>query len=130
VTGIAQLNLIVAWVWILLGFGSGFALGLNFHREDWLGGYGSFKRRLYRLAHISFFGLGAVNLMFYLTARACLASSAAVNTASFGFALGALAMPICCLIMAHRSNWRALFLIPVGSLTGAGLLTLWEISHL
>src|SRR5881397_2948507 len=69
-TGMAQVNLLIAWVWILLGFLSGFALGLNFHREDWLGGYGSYKRRLYRLAHISFFGLGVVNLCFYFTARA------------------------------------------------------------
>ena len=127
---IGQINLIVAWVWILLGFGSGFALGLNFHREDWLGGYGSFKRRLYRLAHISFFGLGVLNLMFYVTARQCFAASVPVKVASYGFALGALAMPICCLIMAHRSNWRALFVIPVGSLIGAGLLTLWEITRL
>ena len=37
-------------------------------REDWLGGYGSFKRRLYRLAHISFFGLAIVNLMFCFVA--------------------------------------------------------------
>ena len=66
--GAAQINLLVAWVWILLGFLSGFGLGLNFHREDWLGGYGSYKRRLFRLGHISFFGLGALNLMFYLTA--------------------------------------------------------------
>ena len=127
---IAHLNLWVAWIWIILGFASGFALGLNFHREDWLGGYASFKRRLYRLAHISFFGLGVLNLMFYLTARTCLPATLAVTIASIGFGLGALSMPICCVVMAHRSNWRALFLIPVGSLIGAGLLTLWEITRL
>jgi hypothetical protein len=50
-----QSNLLAAWVGILMGFLSGLALGLCFHRENWLGGYGSFKRRLYRLAHISLF---------------------------------------------------------------------------
>lgn len=63
----SNLNLVLAWLWILLGFVSGMVLGLFFHRENWLGGYGSFRRRMYRLAHISFFGLGAVNLLFWLT---------------------------------------------------------------
>jgi hypothetical protein len=123
-------NLLVAWVWILLGFASGFALGLNFQRDDWLGGYGSYKRRLYRLAHISFFGLGFINLIFYLTARATLPATGLLKTASWGFIIGALSMPICCLIMAHRANWRALFLIPVSSLMTGGVLTIWEIAKL
>ena len=42
-------------------------LGMFFHGENWLGGYASFKRRMYRLGHISFFGLGAVNMLFCLT---------------------------------------------------------------
>ena len=48
----AQLNLVLAWLWIVVGFGIGFFIGLNFQKERWLGGYASFKRRLYRLAHI------------------------------------------------------------------------------
>ena len=62
-------NLFLAWLWILLGFVSGMVLGMFFHGENWLGGYGSFKRRMYRLGHISFFGLGAVNLLFWLTVQ-------------------------------------------------------------
>lgn len=49
----AQINLIFAWLWIAVGFVLGFIFGLNFHREEWLGGYTTLKRRLYRLAHIS-----------------------------------------------------------------------------
>src|SRR5882762_3525993 len=64
----AHSNLVIAWIWILLGFFSGMLQGMFFNRENWLGGYNSLKRRLYRLAHISFFGLGAVNLFFYFTA--------------------------------------------------------------
>src|SRR6478752_5122133 len=67
-TPVAQPNLVLAWLWIMMGFGSGFWLGLNFHQEHWLGGYASHKRRLYRLGHISFFGLALMNLMFYFTA--------------------------------------------------------------
>lgn len=118
-----QLNLTIAWLWILLGFASGMVLGLGFHREDWLGGYGSFRRRLYRLAHISFFGLGAVNLLFWLTMKNISASGATLGLASGAFALGAVTMPLCCVLMAHAPKTRMLFAIPVLSLLIAGALT-------
>ena len=118
-----QINLLVAWAGMLLGFLSGLALGLGFHREDWLGGYGSFTRRLYRLAHISFFGLGAVNFFFYVTARA-MPPGTLLALASSAFIAGAITMPICCLIMAHFPNTRSLFALPVFSLITGGALTL------
>jgi hypothetical protein len=124
-----QINLLAAWVGILLGFLSGLALGLFFHREDWLGGYGSFKRRLYRLAHISLFGLGAINFFFYFTAKA-LPAGAMLAFASSAFILGAITMPICCLIMAHFPNTRSLFALPVLSLVTGGALTILEITKL
>ncbi len=125
-----HLNLTLAWLWVVLGFVSGFLLGLNFHREDWLGGYGSFRRRLYRLGHISFFGLGLANLMFYFTIRLLGLAGAALEMASWGFIIGAVSMPVCCLVMAHRPELRALFLIPVLGLTVGSLSTLWEIIKL
>jgi hypothetical protein len=126
----AQLNLFVAWLWIMLGFVSGFYLGLNFHKETWLGGYSSFKRRLYRLAHISFFGLGAVNFIFYFTAQKFLLATVNAQIAGWGFVAGAISMPICCVLMAHHARLRALFLIPVGSLSTAGTCTLLEVIKL
>jgi hypothetical protein len=125
-----HLNLVLAWLWILLGFASGFFLGLNFHREDWLGGYGSFKRRLYRLAHISFFGLAIVNLMFSFVARDFPPGKLPVAIASWGFLVGAISMPVCCVIMAQNPKLRALFLIPVSSLIVAATLTLLEVVKL
>src|SRR5262249_53434469 len=86
---IPQLNLAVAWGGILLAFLSGLWLGLNFHRPDWLGGYASHQRRLYRLGHISLFGLGATNLLFYFTALILPAASLGVTTAAWGFMVGA-----------------------------------------
>jgi hypothetical protein len=118
-----QINLLAAWVGILLGFLSGLALGLFFHREDWLGGYGSFTRRLYRLAHISFFGLGAVNLFFYFTAR-MFPGNALIPLASSAFLAGAITMPVCCIIMAHFPNTHSLFALPVLSLVAGGVLTI------
>ena len=124
-----QINLLAAWVGVLLGFLSGAALGLFFHEEKWLGGYGSFTRRLYRLAHISFFGLGAVNFFFYFTARALPASSL-LSLASSVFIAGAITMPVCCILMAHFPNTRSLFALPVLSLLTGGALTLVELSKL
>jgi hypothetical protein len=118
-----KINLFAAWFGILLGFLSGFALGMFFHREHWLGGYGSLKRRLYRLAHISFFGLGAVNLLFYFTAQ-MVPGSQMLLLASNAFIMGAITMPICCVLMAHYPNTRALFALPVISLVAGGVLTL------
>src|ERR1041385_7688678 len=118
-----QLNLIVAWVWILLGFLSGLGLGLFFHDEKWLGGYASFKRRLYRLCHISFFGLGVLNLCFVLTIQNLRLSPALLTAASLCFIAGAVLMPSCCLLMAHFPRTRLLFALPVLSLVQAGTLT-------
>ena len=123
----SQINLVLAWAWISLGFLSGMLLGLFFHRDDWLGGYGSFKRRLYRLGHISFFGLGAVNLFFYFTVRALGSSGPAIELASWAFVAGAVAMPVCCLLMAHFPRTLPLFAVPVLSLLLGGCLTVLSV---
>lgn len=125
-----QLNLFVAWLWILLGFASGIPLGLCFQRDDWLGGYASLKRRLYRLGHISFFGLGAANLLFYYTAQVLHATGGSWRLASWSFVVGAATMPLCCVLMARRRDAQALFGIPVVSLLTGAALTLWEITKL
>ncbi len=127
---VPQLNLLLAWLWVVLGLISGAVLGLNFHREDWLGGYASLRRRLYRLGHISFFGLALINLMFYFTARTMAPTTTALDVASWGFLIGALTMPVCCLVTAHWPRGRAFFVVPVASLITGGLTTLWEVAKL
>ena len=125
-----QINLALAWLWILLGFVSGMVLGMFFHRENWLGGYASFKRRMYRLGHISFFGLGAVNLLFCFTVKNFALAGEGIRVASLAFVIGAIAMPLCCLVMAHRPKAHMLFSIPVVSLLTGGALTCWEAMNL
>ena len=46
------LNFIAGWWLILAAFVSGAVIGLGFHREEFLGGYGSFRRRLLRLGQL------------------------------------------------------------------------------
>jgi len=122
-----QINLAAAWAGILAGFISGLGLGLFFHRDGWLGGYASHRRRLYRLAHISFFGLGAANLLFFFTAQSLAAAGPLLAMASWAFLAGAISMPVCCVIMAHWPRARMLFAVPVVSLIAAGALTLSQI---
>jgi len=121
---VPQINLAFAWCWIVVGFLSGMVQGLSFHREDWLGGYASFRRRLYRLAHISFFGLGAVNLFFYLTFSSRTDSSGPLTVASWSFIAGGVLMPLCCFLTAHIPRARLAFGFPVGALLIGGFLTL------
>jgi len=129
-TEAAQINLLVAWIGILLGFVSGIVVGLFFHRENWLGGYASFKRRMYRLGHISFFGLGAVNLFFWLTVKTLSASGPLLALASWTFVVGAITMPVCSVVMAHFPKAHMIFAVPVVSLVAGGILTLMEVIQL
>jgi len=126
---VPELNLLVAWVGISLGFVSGLLLGLFFHREEWLGGYTSFRRRLYRLAHISFFGLGAVNLAFFFTVKSFPGAGPLQGIASMAFIIGAISMPICCILMAHFPKTRVLFGVPVLSLLLGGVITCLLVLH-
>ena len=125
-----HLNLVIAWLWILLGFISGMVLGMFFHGENWLGGYGSFKRRMYRLGHISFFGLGIVNLLFCLTAQTFSQAGPFVVGASWTFIAGAISMPLCCVLMAHFPKAHLIFAVPVISLIAGGVLTFMEVIKL
>jgi hypothetical protein len=122
-----EANLAFAWLWILAGFITGMAIGMFFHREGWLGGYGSHARRLLRLGHISFFGLAGINLMFYLTVRAAALAGPLTAHASWLLILGGATMPACCALMAWNPRWHLFFGVPVLSLIGGAALTFFGI---
>ena len=109
----SHLNLLVGWFGMLMGVCSGAVVGLFFHRDDWLGGYASFRRRMIRLAHISFFGIGFVNILFALSIPALTIGEGAARLASTALVVGAIAMPANCLLTAWRGTFRHLFAIPV-----------------
>ena len=61
-------NRVVGWASLAVGAGTGLILGLwsfdgPFAVPAWLGAYGDVSRRLARLGHIAFFGLGILNLL-------------------------------------------------------------------
>ena len=107
-----MINLYGAWLGFLLGAISGAIPGLFFHRKDWLGGYSSWRRRLIRLGHISFFGIGFLNLALGLTAAALDITS---TPASILMLIGAVTMPTVCYASAFQPRFRHLFFIPAGS---------------
>lgn len=110
---IPEINLIAGWVGMLGGVISGALIGLFFHKDGWMGGYGSFRRRMTRLGHISFFGLGFTNLLFAVSVSAMPVPTLNLQLSSLGFILGAVTMPLCCFLTAWQPKFRHLFPIPV-----------------
>ena len=125
-----QVNLYFSWSWILAGMLSGAVIGLFFHDPEWLGGFGAWRRRMVRLAHIAFFGTGLLNLGFALSADRIRSAAGGGDTmlsvASVLFIAGAVAMPAVCYASAWRDGFRHLFFIPVVCLVGATAATLLE----
>jgi hypothetical protein len=118
-------NLLAGWTSVLLGFVAGAVPGLFFWREEWLGGYGSWRRRMVRLAHIACFGLGFINILFALTlAQMGLSATAGLlPLASWLLVTGNCAMPVVCYLAAWRLPFRHLFFIPVTcEILGAAIL--------
>lgn len=114
------MNEAFGWIWISVGFATGAVLGLFFHREDWLGGYGSYRRRLVRLGHISFLGLGILNILFADSLQRAELAEWRRLAASWGMLVGGLTMPLVCGLTAWRAGFGRLFFIPVsGLLVGA-----------
>lgn len=123
--GTSQLHMVFGWSLMLFGGLSGAAIGLRFHEAGWAGGYGSFRRRLMRLGHIAFFGLGILNVLFALAVAGSPLGHGFGQAAGAGFLVAGIGMPLCCFLTAWREPFRHLFFIPVlGILTGVVAL-LW-----
>src|SRR5437868_6691098 len=112
------LNWYAGWCLILSAFITGAGLGLFFHRDDFWGGYGSFRRRIVRLGHIALAALGMMNVLYSLSPWPRLRSDPSAVAAT-GFAAGALLMPAVCFLTGWRPAFRRLFFIPVVALVVA-----------
>jgi hypothetical protein len=117
-----RLNWYFGWGLLLSAFVTGAVVGLFFHREDFWGGYASFRRRLVRLGHISQAALGMLNVLYALAPAA--ADPGPEALASIGFVVGGAAMPLVCFLTAWKKPFRLLFVVPVTALAVAVLATL------
>lgn len=117
-------NEIVGWVAILVSLALGLYQGVKFQREDWLGGYTAFPRRMVRLAHVALAALGILNVQFAqsLPRLNLCPPLAAVDSAAL-IAAAAL-MPACCLWLARRRSHFGIFAAPVACLAVGLLLTI------
>lgn len=126
-----DINLLFAWCWMTLGLLSGAVQGVGFHRETWMGGYGSWRRRLTRLGHIAFLGTGMLNLALALTVYTTDLPGAQARIPGVLLIVGAVSMPAVCYLAAWRKPCRQLFVVPVLSLTvGCGWFTAVLFDHL
>jgi hypothetical protein len=114
-------NLYAVWIGLLAGCISGAIPGLFFYKEDWLGGYPSWRRRMIRLAHISFFGIGFINLVFVVSGY-IFSIDSGVRITSYSLIIGAITMPLVCYLSAIKPLFRHFFFIPVVSIC-IGLVT-------
>jgi len=123
-----MINIHAAWIGILIGFLAGAIPGLFFYNSDWLGGYTSWRRRMIRLGHIAFFGLGFINLFFALTARTLGLEARLVSTSAL-LIVGAVTMPLVCFLSAWKPAFRNLFFIPALSVIVGVALFVRRIIH-
>jgi len=116
------LNWQFGWLLVLAAFATGAIMGLSFHREEFLGGYNSFRRRLVRLGHIALAALGMMNVLFAISPWPAPGSWSA-GAASLCFVVGGIAMPATCFLTAWRPGFRHVFALPVTALVLAVLFT-------
>lgn len=112
------INWYAGWISILLAFVTGAIIGLGFHREEFMGGYDSFRRRITRLGHIALAALGMMSVIYSLSPWPE-PFSLPGRFASYALLVGNISMPAVCFLAAWREPFRNLFFIPVISLVSA-----------
>jgi hypothetical protein len=118
-----KINWYFGWSLLLTAFFSGAIIGLHFYREDFLGGYASFRRRILRLGHIALAALGIINVLYSLGPVVTVRSPNDM-VAGLGFVIGGATMPAVCFLSSWRAGFRYLFFIPVAALAVAVIRTL------
>jgi hypothetical protein len=118
-------NIVAGWLGFLAGALSGFTAGIFFHREDWLGGYTSWRRRLMRLGHVACFALALINFAFAFTVQTLQLEGPHLAMASNLFIVGLATMPPVCYLSAFHRNFRYLFPVPVACLFAAVVLVVF-----
>lgn len=121
------------WAWVAVGLTAGAWLGMHFQKPDFLGGYQSYPRRLVRLGHIACVALGLTNVLFAHSAARWTAGAAIadggpprITLAAWLLMIGAVTMPLCCVLTAWRPALKPAFAVPVATLLTAVILAALE----
>lgn len=122
---------------MVVGVLIGMAIGVSSHKDDWAGGYPSYRRRMMRLSHIAAFALGMINVLFAVGFQFMIAAAISegeqlgiltnlYDPARIALASGGILMPIVCLLAAWKKECRHLFPLPACCLLfGIGYQCLW-----
>jgi acyl carrier protein len=116
---IRQLSRAIALTSLMLGAASGLVLGLwafggPLPKPAWFGDYGETSRRLFRLGHIAFFGLGILNLILIRQLQALALSERSVRRALASMNFGNLVLPPA--LLATGAHAPFVYLLPVPAL--------------
>ena len=117
---IRQLSRAIALTSLMLGAASGLIMGLwafggPLPKPAWFGDYGDTSRRLFRLGHIAFFGLGILNLILIRQLPALALSERSVRNALASMNFGNLLLPPA--LLATGAYAPFIYLLPVPALS-------------
>jgi ethanolamine transporter EutH len=119
-----MVNEIFGWSSVGAALLLGIFMGLKFQREDWLGGYSAFPRRMVRLAHVALAALGMLNILFAQSAARLQLGASLERAASISFMAAAVLMPAACLYLAARRRDFGVFALPIACLAAGLTLTI------
>ena len=123
-------NRAVGWSSLALGAVTGLILGLwSFDGPmavpEWLGGYGDTSRRLARLGHIAFFGLGILNLLLARELPGLRLRAGQRRAASLAMSFGNIFLPLTLFAAAAYRPFKYLMPLPALAVTLAMVLGAW-----
>jgi hypothetical protein len=129
-TRVGALNRTVGWACLAAGVATGMLMGLwsfdgPFATPAWLGEYGDTSRRLARLGHIAFIGLGILNLLLVQELSRSSLGEQAKRAASTAMNLGNVLLPITLFVAAAWHPAKYVMAFPATCVFVALILAAW-----
>ena len=127
-----RLNRVVAWTCLALGAGTGLVMGLwsfdgPVRVPEWLGDYGDTSRRLARLGHIAFFGIGMLDLFTVAELRRIHLSRLLRRVALMAINFGNIFLPLSLLLAAGFHPMKYIMSVPAMLVFVALAIVAWGV---
>ena len=124
------MNRTVGWISLVVGIATGLVMGLwsfdgPMTTPAWLGEYGDTARRLARLGHIAFIGLGIINILLAHELPQSALSARAQRIASRHMNFGNIVLPITLFLAAAWRPAKYAMAIPATAVFVALCLAAW-----
>jgi len=130
-----QINIVLGWTWMLLGITSGSILGfwsfggpMKLPRgfED----YASLPRRMTRLAHIAFFALPMISILYGHSIDSIDVSDQLKLIGSYSFLVCMVGVPVFLLMASYYLPFKYLEVVPVSAgFVGLGIMAWGQLKH-